>query len=389
MKKVILLLFMICAVIVPSHAQYSSYNSFIRQALVSYHLGSDGYYKRDTNTMLDNVSNVLENYAYDKSAKNLYVLTPTGNVVITLNKDYAKIIKKNKAIPQFSGNELNAKIQEYTKKLDDKYTELNRQRTQHIQDSIAKAKEDSIQRVMAIARAKEAKRKADEDYRNTHSWRWAPVNSQSMNCTICDESISVSDSLFCMGIKNDSIYYVTSKDGDLDLRQIECHASKIPSSLATYQPFVHHYEIFKDSLTRDSLDYQDFTGYMNYSYGAEYLNKIRSIAPYGYFDGWGWDSEYSMVSFHFSYVNTNPKTIRYITVYFKITNDVGDICRTGYFKGVGPLKQWESANWSWDSSSYFVSGDASNMNITKAVITYMNGKTQVVSGRYLQFNGDD
>lgn len=29
------------------------------------------------------------------------------------------------------------------------------------------------------------------------------------------------------------------------------------------------------------------------------------------------------------------------------------------------------------------------MNITKIVLTWMNGKTQVVSGRYLQFNSSD
>ena len=39
-----------------------------------------------------------------------------------------------------------------------------------------------------------------------------------------------------------------------------------------------------------------------------------------------------------------------------------------------------SANWSWDSSSYYVAGDASNMEITKVILTYMNG-TQKVLGK--------
>lgn len=96
-------------------------------------------------------------------------------------------------------------------------------------------------------------------------------------------------------------------------------------------------------------------------------------------EDWGWDDEFS-VSFHFDYVNINPKTIKYIDVYWKITNDVGDVRKTGHFKGTGPLKQYMSANWSWDSSSYYVAGDASNMEITKVILTYMNG-TQKVLGK--------
>ena len=118
----------------------------------------------------------------------------------------------------------------------------------------------------------------------------------------------------------------------------------------------------------------------------QYVSKLKKEAPYGYFDSWDWNDEYSMVTFNFRYVNTNPKTIKYIAVYFKITNGVGDVRKTGYFQGTGPLKCGESASWDWDSSSYYVAGDASNMSITKVVITYMNGTKQVVSGKYLRFN---
>lgn len=113
---------------------------------------------------------------------------------------------------------------------------------------------------------------------------------------------------------------------------------------------------------------------------------MRNEAPYGYIDDWGWNDEYSMVTFHFSFVNTNPKTIKYITVYFKISNDVGDVRKTGYFKGTGPLAEGESASWNWDSSSYFVSGDATSMNITKVILTYMNGMKQTLTGKTLRFN---
>lgn len=65
--------------------------------------------------------------------------------------------------------------------------------------------------------------------------------------------------------------------------------------------------------------------------------------------------------------------MKYIEVYWACTNDVGDIRKTGRFQGTGPLQEWESASWNWDHSSYYVSGDASKMNLTKVVITYMDG----------------
>ncbi len=56
--------------------------------------------KRVTKKSVERVDNIVGSYAYDKKAQNLYVITPSSNIVITLTKDYAKIIKKNKSIPQ-------------------------------------------------------------------------------------------------------------------------------------------------------------------------------------------------------------------------------------------------------------------------------------------------
>ena len=82
------------------HAQFSISNSTQRRVIVAYELGSDGYYKRVTKKSVERVDNIVGSYAYDKKAQNLYVITPYSNLVITLTKDYAKIIKKNKSIPQ-------------------------------------------------------------------------------------------------------------------------------------------------------------------------------------------------------------------------------------------------------------------------------------------------
>ena len=69
------------------HAQFSSENSFMRKEIVSYTKNDKGFYVKTENKMTDVVNGVVENYAYDKKAQNLYVLTETSNVVVTLTKD--------------------------------------------------------------------------------------------------------------------------------------------------------------------------------------------------------------------------------------------------------------------------------------------------------------
>lgn len=369
-------------------AQYSEWNSYSRKAMVMYEKTSDGFYKRITDRAVERVDGLMDAYAYDKKAQILYVVTENGNYAVTLTKEYAKVIKKDETIRQLKGDELSAIIGQKTQYLDQKFTLLNSQRTQFIQDSIAKAKADSIEHIRELERQKAERNAAAERYRNSHNYRRVPANDISLHCSLCDKSFS-EDTLFCVGIKNDSIYFATSEDGDLDQSFLAWHAAKIPFDLAKDKTFLYHYDIFKDSLTNDTIDYQERMMVFNWLSLDKYEKNIKRIAPYGYFDGWGWDDEYSMLTFNFRYVNTNPKTIKYITVYFKVTNDVGDVRKTGYFKGTGPLKEGESASWDWDSSSYFVAGDASKMRITKVVITWMNGKQQVVTGQYLQFNSKD
>lgn len=366
-------------------AQYNQANSFIRKALVAYHIDSKGFYVRETEKMLDEVSSVESNYAYDKKAQNLYVVTATSNIVVTLNKDYAKIVKKNKSIPQLKDEALDKEVARQTQLLDEKFAKLNAQREQHLRDSIQKAREDSIAEVRKQEAIIAERNKKSDDYRKSHIYHFVPTVGIPLHCEICDETIA-RDSVFSYGIANDTIYFVSNTEGKLGLSYMEPHKAKIVKYLSDNKSFKYHYEVFKDSLTKDSVDYDFLTTYWGYTSYTNYLKELKQKAPYGYFDEWGWDAEYSMVSFHFRYVNTNPKTIKYITVYFKITNDVGDLRKTGYFRGTGPLEEDESASWSWDSSSYFVAGDASNMNITKVVLTYMNGKTQVVTGKYLQFD---
>ena len=283
------------------HAQFSISNSTQRRVIVAYELGSDGYYKRVTKKSVERVDNIVGSYAYDKKAQNLYVITPSSNIVITLTKDYAKIIKKNKSIPQVAEEELDVLVQKYSKQLDDKYTALNETRTKHIQDSIAKAKADSIE-IVKLKEERLAKLKKERsDYMETHNWRMVPTGNKSLYCDECEKSFS-EDSLFTIGIKNDTIYYFTRTDGRLGYTYITGHKSELSQSLKEYSPFRYHYEIFKDSLTDESEDYDMITSELSYHYLDEYVKRLKKRAPYGFFTDWGWDSEYSCISFHFNYM---------------------------------------------------------------------------------------
>ena len=377
MKRAFFILIMM-VIAIGGHAQFTQDNSILRKVISGYELNSDGYYHKITNKLVSHVTGIEGSYAYDKTAQNLYVITPYSNIVITLTKDNAKIFKKNKAIPQLSDEELDVEIQRQTKLLDEKFLALNEARAKHIQDSIAKAISDYIAAEKQIAKLK----KERSDYMNAHNWHWTPTGDIPLYCTSCESYIS-EDSLLTIGIANDTIYYFTSKEGKLGQSYLEGHKSQLEKRLKEHKPLRYHYEIFKDSLTKDSVDYDYVTTALSYSYFGEYISYLKKRAPYGFFTNWGWDSEYSCISFHFNYLNTSTQTIKYIDVYFRVTNDVGDVRKTGHFQGTGPLGEFESATWQWDTSSYYVAGDASKMSITKVILTYMNGAKKVLTGNLI------
>jgi len=385
-KKIVLLFFLLLNVFT-ANAQFTNSNSFIRKALVSYEKGNNGYYQKVTDKMLDVVDSIVSNYAYNKNTQTLYVLTNNSNCAVTLNKDYAKIVKKIKLIPHLDDEKLDAVIQKVNKTLDNKYANLNNLWAKHIKDSIDKVKADSIEMGKQYKLKIAKHNKELDDYRNKHQWNWVPINGKELSCALCHEKYTV-DSVYCIGIKNDSIYYAIRDNGKLGLSYLTLHACKIPYDLAIDSSFLYHYEANKDSLSNDTILNSGFIIDVNYVSYANYIRELKRIAPYGYFENWSWDTKYSMITFNFEYTNTYAKTIRYIDIYFKITNDVNDVRSVGHFRGTGPVKEFNSASWEWDSSSYFTYGDASNMEITKAIITYMNGTKKVLTGRLLQFNDD-
>ena len=365
---------------------YNSSNSLARVALVYYSQDEKGFFHKKENVNLQEVSQVVSSYGYNKKSHELYLETEQANCIVTVNDDLHKILKKSKSIPQMKDDELAAKSAVVNKKLDEKFTLLNQAREKHINDSIQKAREDSIKKARedSIRLAKQAKQK--EDYRKAHNWKWVPVNKTRLTCSLCDKTFYDEDSIFCMGFRNDTLYHLTSEDMALDETYLKVHKLYVPASLKSNDKFRYHFEVYGDSLRAFKLvaleDPESFNSYTAYNA----LQKVRAKAPNGYFEDWGWNDEYGAITFHFKYTNTNKNTIKYIEVFWVVTNDVGDVRKTGSFRGTGPLEEWETASWNWDHSMYYVAGDATNMNITKVIITYMNGAKITIPKNKLQFN---
>lgn len=391
---------------------YNQYNSASRIAIVEYAKDINGFYQKYTNQSVNDVNNIVNIYAFDKKHNNLYVATYYGNYVITLIESDAKNIKKNKSIPKLKESEIEALVISVNNSLNERFAHLNLSREKFITDSIERERvqaerEEDNRRLALIEKARqdsiEAKNKRDQlkEYRSKHDWHWLPIeadlqteyssrysSSFTLQCSLCDKSISsyTTDSILVVNIYNDTIYSIERKEGYLDYDYNVVHTYRVPRELANSSKYIYHLQAYSDSLLRTDTKWsKEIAQVINYKSYSEYVENLRDEAPYGFVVEWGWDNDYSMVTFDLEYMNLNKKTIKYLDVYWKISNDVGDVRLSGHFQGTGPVKQYEMVKWDWDSSGYFVAGDASIMDITKIIITYMNGKRQTITGNNIVY----
>lgn len=374
MTRAIISLVMLFMSILATAQSFDSKTSLSRIAVVYYEKGGDGLFHRKENVNMNRVTDITNAYGYNKKSHELYCLTNNANYIITLNDVLAKIYKKSNSIPQIKEKDVATLIEQKNSELAEKYEKINTVRLKYVEDSIAKAKEDSIKKAQEDSMRKERQKQIEARYLETHKWFMVPTNNSRLYCPICEETISTGDSTICYAIKNDSIFWAESKTGTFANTYIIGHAAKLTDELKNKGDYKYHTSLFADSLENCfpymSEKYLSLKNYLNYT---DYLEDVRKEAPRGYFNDWDWDHEYSSITFSFRYTNTNKKTIKYIEVFWACSNDVGDIRKTGSFRGIGPLAEWESASWNWDHSSYYVSGDASKMKLTKVLITYMDG----------------
>lgn len=386
MKRLILVISLLSIGLNIMAQNYNATNSLSRIALVYYYQDENGFFQKKENINLQEVFSVISTYGYDKKSHELYMETDNANCIVTVNDELHKILKKNKGIPQLKSEELTAKANIINQELARKFERLNVARQKHIADSIERIRRDSIQKAKEDSLRVVEEQNKEMSYKNAHRWFVIPSKGKRIYCNFCEKSVETDDSLFCYSIKNDTLYWSGRESGKLNINIRHIHSGKIPDSFLNDEDFIYHRKVYNDSLTSKIDIDMELAAEINRGYFIDYLKTLKKEAPNGLFLKWGWDDEYSSISFHFTYMNTNKNTIKYIEVFFVVTNGVGDVRKTGSFKGTGPLEEWESASWNWDHSSYYVAGDASNMSISKVIITYMNGTKVTIPKNKLRFD---
>jgi len=387
MKQFLLTIFL-SILTVPLFGQiYNSSNSLSRIGINYYVQDENGFFHKQEYVNLDKVVDPISTYAYDKKTQDLYLITKTGNCVVRVNEALAKYFKKSKTVPMLKEKDLLELISIKNKDLEAKFDKYNSDRQKYLNDSIERAFQDSLKKAKddSIKQANEILKELN--YRKNHDWSWVPTRKCQLFCVVCEKTITTRDSSLCYAIKNDSIFWADRIEGDLGLTYRHIHAAEVPKVLKNNFIFKYHYNVYRDSLENSiPLMSKLYAGIRDYMYYEEYLDVLKKRAPHGYFLDWSWDCEYSSISFSFKYLNTNKKTIKYIDVYWTLKNDVGDVRKTGHFSGTGPLEEWESATWSWDHSSYYASGDASKMSLSKVIITYMDGTKVTIPKDKIWYN---
>lgn len=385
-------------------AQYTEENSFIRKALVVYHKDSVGFYHSSKDVLVNRVDDVKSVYAYDKKAHNLYVQTAWGNYVVTLSNDYAKVVKKNKLIPQPREEILMQMVDSVSNVLKQRAILLNKTLKHQIKEKRMKAYRDSVDSVrheeqlrlqieQKRMRAQQEKLETEKAYRETHSFDSLEIGSVRFDCVLCPEvSYINNETIKCLGIKNDTLFYSIRRTGDYGLPYNYTHAAILSETVINDSILNMHLKAFGDTLSTCGQQFSaEKVEKMNEKAFAIYRREVKKhTPPYGYVEEWSWDMEYHNISFSIEYRNTNPSTIKYLQVHFAVTNDVGDIRKTGYFSCTGPVKEGQSGSWSCDDSSYYVfAGDATKMKITKLIITYMNGRKVVIPEKKIVYSSQD
>jgi hypothetical protein len=386
MRKYLLFALLLSFQLVINAQNYYLSSSLSRKALVYYYEDKNGFYYKKENILVEGIAPIVSFYGYNKKTHELYVETTCANCIVVVNEYIHKQLKKDKNIPQLKPEELSVLANAVNKKLAEKFEQKNKNRQKQIDDAREKAKRDSIRKAQEDSLRLVAEKNKETTYRNNHKWYKIPAKKKYIYCNLCEKNIECSDSIFCYSITNDTIYWNGYEDGRMGMYISQIHAGKLPNELMKDDGFVYHRKVFNDSLTTRIPMTMFYAADHNYKEYTNYLDKLRQKAPNGLFLNWGWNDEYSNITFHFEYLNTNKKTIKYIEVFFVVTNDVGDVRKTGSFRGTGPVEEWISANWSWEHSPYYVAGDASNMNITKVIITYTNGTKVTIPKNKLCFD---
>ena len=344
----------------------------MRRVITGYELQPDGFWTKVSDHLVESIDNVEQAYAYDKKGHNLYVRTATSNCVVTLTKEYAELVKNNKYIPKLKEGEIDMRVLQVNSVLEEKYTALNDQRRAHINDSIAKVRADSLEQVRqdSLRRVREAEEASR--YRLDHDWQWLFDEGLTLPCTLCDESFTVKDSVMCMSVRDSVLYYGETVGGELGLSFTKLHATPITDELLSNHLLKIHLLAFSDSLTTNEGMEPDMVEMLNSMAYLDYIEALKSAAPYGYVDSWNWRND-SVLVFFYEYMNLSEKTITSLDLSFSVTDINGKPITQGNFKTDCDIPYMNQSRLEWDTSKYALTPEAAYMTITKLVIIYADG----------------
>lgn len=410
MKKVIILFVCLCSMIEISGQTYERE----KPSLVTiqhricfygrYELNKDGLYQYkecDDNVVTSNDYFKLSDgnerfFGYDKKYNRYYFYT--NNIIgyysptkLVDTKDFKKKIIDNK-VPIFSLEDV-PQIKSIAR---------------NILDKVYKEKNDSINEVRRIAKEKQRekeikdsleaiKRKAEklEEYRKNHSWHDLILDyAVKMNCKFCDLE-HLDRTFYVLSLSSDTIYYLQDNPNIKMLGKSlsGIHYAEINDVLKQSKKFKEYLEIWHDSLALHNEFTNDEAKTINLYTYVKFKSDIQKEAPYGFIGNWGWNlNSADGVEPYFSFFNTSEKTIKYVDFYFSLYNAVGDRCYlrydksyTGHVRGVGPVEPGSFGSWEWDRATHYTSADASEMKITKVVITFMDKTVRTLTGNAIKY----
>lgn len=368
---------MLALISISCMAQFDNSNSVVRKTLLEYELGSDGFYHKKEGALIDKVDNVVTMYAFDKKSSNLYVQTETGNYVVVLNKDHAKIYKQSKLAPIIDEKMIDAEVARVNSMLEERFESLNQARTKHLRDSAEKVRLAELEKIRQDSIQKAFQKAVDLKYIQSHNWHDLPMNKLGLECILCGHHV-YEDIVYCEGIVNDTIYYVEDATGIMGTTFKKLHVSNYNPRLKNEVKYNYHVKLFNDSLHSRPYLSPEYVKAENEKIYAAYAESISTKAPFGYVDNTGFDFQEDHLIFDFAYTNSTPKAIKSIDIYCNILAPDETTKKVIKLKANGPIEMLETKSWTWDDDTNKVPDLVTGLRIGKLVIYFKDGRQKVL-----------
>lgn len=363
-------------------AQFDAKNSLVRRVIVDYELGADGIYVKKAGGMVDNVDGIESTYAFEKKSGTLYAKSKTGNYQIVLNKEFAKVYKQSNLAPIIDPKLIDAEVERVTKQLEDYYETLNAARRQQIKDSIERVRRDSIEKARQDSIKLALKMAEERNYRNSHNCHDIPMSRIGIECMACGKQV-YDNTIYCEGISNDTLYFLETVPGIMECSYKKLHAGLMSPRLQRNDKFTYHTQVYKDSLYNKPYLTLGYVEAFNKAAYEAYAAEVSVKAPNGYIDSWAHDFQEGQLVFDFTYTNTSNKEIRNIDIYYNIRDAAGNSKKTGKLTAGGPVEVFEQRQWQWTDSKIPVPDSSVDMEITRLVITFKDGKQKIIAKKDL------